>query len=277
MSDFHTWTLVILGLLIFVSGVTFFVMVQYALVKPGLARAVNNTPISPIGSAAQGYTAISGTAQLLMPTAEVTPIKNHSCLWYSFRVIEKDHQRTGDHVDDVSIVIYSDWSTAPFKLKDKTGECIIFPEHAAFLGVTEINDDIADFKVLEAIPGIPADVLQSAKASFLTSKNYRFELKYLTQDIDTICFGQFKTTENEGQLADQLQNQDVSLNYPCNSMSCQSFDRNYPYLISAEPIEKLKRRYSSRLTSLLLSLVIPAVICLASLFYLIKFLRMWIS
>jgi hypothetical protein len=98
-------------------------------------RAIENTPISRVRSAAQGYVELSGHGILPPDSHNNAPLSGMPCAWWRYTVQER--RRTGRSRDWSTI--NSGTSTAPFLLDDGTGRCLIDPRGAeVFPGATDV-------------------------------------------------------------------------------------------------------------------------------------------
>jgi type II secretory pathway pseudopilin PulG len=91
------------------------------------ARAVADVATSRIGSAAQGYVELMGHASGGASELLRSPFSATECVWYRYRVYERDS-------DDDWCEVERGSSTATFELSDGTGACRVDPEHAELLG-----------------------------------------------------------------------------------------------------------------------------------------------
>ncbi|MGR9105751.1 MAG: GIDE domain-containing protein [Gammaproteobacteria bacterium] len=112
-------------------------------------RIIEDTPTSKIRSAAQGYTELEGTAELLEGEPIIAPLTGTRCVWYSLLVEERVSDSSGFRAfrfpsggDFSDFLIWNSgskgWSTirreeseAIFRIRDDTGCCLIDPEKAA--------------------------------------------------------------------------------------------------------------------------------------------------
>lgn len=83
------------------------------------ARALEDTPVSRIRSAAQGYVDLIGRAGLMPGPAIVSPLTGMPCYWWKCKVWQT-------YEDDTDI-IFDATSDDLFLLSDTTGECIVDP------------------------------------------------------------------------------------------------------------------------------------------------------
>lgn len=91
------------------------------------ARAVADVATSRIGSAAQGYVELMGHASGGASELLRSPFSATECVWYRYRVYERDS-------DDDWCEVERGSSTATFELSDGSGACRVDPEHAELLG-----------------------------------------------------------------------------------------------------------------------------------------------
>lgn len=92
------------------------------------ARAIANTATSRIGSAAQGYVEVQGRASVSQDNLIVSPLSGVQCIWYRYRVYEKDPSEREWREVDHGV------SSATFEISDATGTCRVDPDHAEILG-----------------------------------------------------------------------------------------------------------------------------------------------
>lgn len=91
------------------------------------ARTISNIATSRIASAAQGYVELQGQTSTADPI--YSPVSNTPCIWYSYRVFERDNsEEKWRKVDEGT-------SSATFDLMDGSGHCTIDPDHAEVVGV----------------------------------------------------------------------------------------------------------------------------------------------
>jgi len=97
-------------------------------------RTVEDTPISRIRSAAQGYVEFMGHAVALPDSAIRGPLTGLPCAWWRFKIEGRDDNRS-----DRWSTLRSDTSVAHFMVDDGTGQCVIDPEGAeVYPGETSI-------------------------------------------------------------------------------------------------------------------------------------------
>lgn len=112
------------GLLIAVLGGIGLLASGFALIAR--ARLIEDTPISLIRSAAQGYVELNGHARLLPGPPIVSPLSDTPCAWWSYRVQERNRNGKNEWR-----TIEEETSGELFLLSDSTGDCIIDPDNAS--------------------------------------------------------------------------------------------------------------------------------------------------
>lgn len=83
------------------------------------------TPISRIATAAQGYVELQGEGQALDGKPLFAPLSGNSCLWFRYKVEERNGNRW-EHLE-------SGVSDSCFIINDGTGQCLVDPEGAEIL------------------------------------------------------------------------------------------------------------------------------------------------
>ena len=86
-------------------------------------RRIDDTPLSNIETAAQGYVEIAGRAEQPGGDPLASKLTNLPCVWYQYEVYEK---KSNDEwsLQDAGV------SDAPFVVRDATGQCVVDPEGA---------------------------------------------------------------------------------------------------------------------------------------------------
>lgn len=86
-------------------------------------RQVEDTPLSNIGTAAQGYVELTGRAEVPGGTPLTSRLTNLPCVWFQYEIYEKSS-------DDKWSLQDSGVSDDPFVIRDASGQCVIDPEGA---------------------------------------------------------------------------------------------------------------------------------------------------
>jgi hypothetical protein len=89
-------------------------------------QALEDLPLSRIGTAAQGYARLAGRAAAFPGKALRSPVTSQPCCWYSYRVVTFDSRGNVESTDGET----TEWS---FMMSDGTGECVVDPAGARIL------------------------------------------------------------------------------------------------------------------------------------------------
>lgn len=138
-------------------------------------RQIDDTPLSNIATAAQGYVEISGKAE--MPDGKAIPSKLSltPCVWYEYTISEK---RKDDWV-----VRESGASDDPFLVRDGTGQCLIAPAGAEIVCARERTWTQGSYRYSESLM-LPLDQVY-ALGEFNTLGGANSELD-LTADVSAL-------------------------------------------------------------------------------------------
>lgn len=91
-------------------------------------RAVADTPLMRLRSAAQGYVKVMGRAQPPSGTPTAAPLSGRPCVWWDFRVDEQTG--TDDKGRATWVNIERATSVEPFVLIDEDAQCLVGPVRA---------------------------------------------------------------------------------------------------------------------------------------------------
>ncbi len=91
-----------------------------------LARLIDDTPLSRIRSAAQGYVELSGVARRTDGQPLLAPLTQLPCVWWQFKI----EHHTGMGRNRHWATVNRGSSVAPFRLEDDTGACLVNPTGA---------------------------------------------------------------------------------------------------------------------------------------------------
>ncbi len=94
--------------------------------KLRLARLIDDTPVSRIRSAAQGYVELSGIARMAEGPPTIAPLSQLRCAWWMYRIEHYTGTGRNAHWETVNRAV----SVAPFQLVDATGACLVGPTGA---------------------------------------------------------------------------------------------------------------------------------------------------
>lgn len=123
-------------------------------------QALDDIPLSRIGSAAQGYARLEGRAAVFPGKPLRSPLTQQPCCWYSYRSVTYNEQhevKSSEHET-------TDWS---FMMSDGSGECVVDPAGANIvpLRVRRYQDKYQYWHEEVILPGDPL----TAIGSFTTS------------------------------------------------------------------------------------------------------------
>lgn len=107
------------------------------------AQAIAQLPTSRIGSAAQGYVELYGRASLEKDFINVAPHSGKQCLWYRYRMYEREEKSWRE----INYAV----SSATFEINDATGVCRVDPDDAEVLGVDRHTSYRDGYKHVEDI------------------------------------------------------------------------------------------------------------------------------
>ena len=124
-GSFWFWACVLCALSI-IGLVAGFVFLQRA-------WTVEDIPVSPTRSAAQGYVKLEGHADLMPGPPILAPLTGSRCTWYSYQVEERVRTGRSSNWRDIEHGISDDL----FLICDATGQCVVDPEHAEVIPKTE--------------------------------------------------------------------------------------------------------------------------------------------
>jgi hypothetical protein len=91
-----------------------------------LARLIDDTPVSRIRSAAQGYVELSGIARMAEGPPTIAPLSQLPCAWWMYRIEERKGSGRDARWETINRAV----SVAPFQLVDETGACLVGPTGA---------------------------------------------------------------------------------------------------------------------------------------------------
>lgn len=104
-------------------------------------RAIRDTPTSRVGSAAQGYVELTGTAHPLPDAQLLSPMTGLPCLWYRYLAYTR--------VNDRWVLEEEGESDLEFVLDDSTGRCTVDPRGARILTHHRETREVGDRRYTE--------------------------------------------------------------------------------------------------------------------------------
>jgi hypothetical protein len=215
-------------------------------------QALDDYPLSKIGSAPQGYVRLEGQAAAFPGSPLESPLTHRSCCWYSYQLVERDDER-GKSVREEHDT--SEWS---FVMNDGSGTCVVDPAGAELVSVRVKKWREGKFDYIERLilPGDPLFVLgQFATAGAMVNESdiefrvgeliseWKKEMPTLIQRFDLRSDG--RIGEQEWERVRKQARREIEANFARNPPQSQnSISRpgdGRPYIISAESRARLER------------------------------------
>ena len=149
-------------------------------------RIMQDMPTVRIRSASQGYNEFEGVAKLLPGDPIIAPLTKRSCVWYWYKVEEKQshyvrgHSRTSWHIFETGV------SDGVFSLHGRTGKAIIDPDDA------EVIHSASD-TWYGSSPFPTAGPRGFSSRAFAIGKRYRYSEKRIHEGDELYVLGDFKS------------------------------------------------------------------------------------
>ncbi len=216
-------------------------------------RALDDIPLSRIGSAAQGYARLEGRAAYFPGHPLVSPGTHRQCCWYHYLVV-----RPAKHKNDPGAYRHEETSEWSFAMADGSGECVVDPAGAQIIPVRAQSWQAGDFLHAERLilAGDPILVL----GEFSTSSDavlerdldlrvgeliaeWKKDMPALKRRFDLSGDGEF--SEQEWRLVRSGARREVEKQLAAKAPSAQNLVSrprdDHPFLISAQAGEHLER------------------------------------
>ncbi|HSW13045.1 MAG TPA: GIDE domain-containing protein [Solimonas sp.] len=158
------------------------------------ARLLQDTPVSRIRSAAQGYARLEGLARLL-PGPEIhSPLSGARCCWWWYRIERRETTVHNGRRSTEWVTVEAETSGELFLLTDTDGDCIVDPQGATVYPSLQRQWRGRTLR--------PQQVPQ--KPGWLQFGDYRYSEK-LIQFGDPLCaLGQFRSQTGLQQAGDEV-------------------------------------------------------------------------
>ena len=91
-----------------------------------LARLIDDTPVSRVRSAAQGYVELTGIASVGEGAPTIAPLSRLPCAWWMYHIEHQVGEGRNRHWQTINRGV----SVVPFLLTDDTGACLVGPNGA---------------------------------------------------------------------------------------------------------------------------------------------------
>ncbi len=163
-------------------------------------RFIQDTATSRIASAAQGYSEIKGTAELLPESYIQSPFSKRKCVWFQCKVeVKKTSGKRNYWVEESNLI-----SDEIFILRDDSGDCIVIPEQAR---VISSYHRVWHGSGLQAAHTAPET---SSHFNFLAKGNYRFTESMIFVADPLYILGEFESIrKNPDEAAVKQQVEDL--------------------------------------------------------------------
>jgi len=149
-------------------------------------RMMQDTPTAKIRSAAQGYNEFSGVAKMLPGEPIVAPLTRLNCVWYQYKVEEKQSRfvrgrsRTSWHVYETGV------SDSVFSLHGTTGKALVDPDDA------EVIYSVSD-TWYGSTPYPSAGPAGFSSRRLAIGRRYRYSEQRIHHDDPLYVLGHFKS------------------------------------------------------------------------------------
>ncbi|MEO1889952.1 MAG: GIDE domain-containing protein [Cycloclasticus sp.] len=149
-------------------------------------RIMQDTPTALIRSASQGYNEFEGVAKLLPGEPIIAPLTKLSCVWYQYKVEEKQshyvrgRSRTSWHLYESGV------SDGVFALHGQTGKAIVDPDDA------EVVYSVSD-TWYGSTPYPSAGPKGFSSRAFAIGRRYRYSEKRIHEGDSLYVLGDFKS------------------------------------------------------------------------------------
>jgi hypothetical protein len=134
------------------------------------ALAIDDTPTSRIGSAAQGYVELVGRGRNHPNFPVVSKLTQLPCLWYRYIVEQRTSNNKWQRVA-------SGRSNESFVLEDGSGECLVDPEHAEVVPGRKETWYQGDYRYTEWLILTPETVYALGEFSTIGGENLELDPK----------------------------------------------------------------------------------------------------
>ncbi len=178
-ASFWFWTcaLCVLTLAALIAGFLFLLR----------AWTVEETPLSLIRSAAQGYVKLEGHADLMPGPPILSPLTGTRCVWWSYKVEERNGIGRNNNWHSIEHGTSDDL----FLIRDGSGECVVDPEHAE---VIPANTSVW-------YGAEPRPLAGPAISGFAMTSRYRYAEKLVRPQEFIFAMGFFHTQGGEAGAA----------------------------------------------------------------------------
>ncbi|MBF0219872.1 MAG: hypothetical protein HQL49_10150, partial [Gammaproteobacteria bacterium] len=153
-------------------------------------RMMSDTPTAKIATAAQGYAELEGRGKLLDGEPITSPLTNEKCLWYRYRVEERNRSGKNEWR-----VIERGVSEHLFAVDDESGESVVDPD-----GAEVIPNQRRRWQDDSRYGGGRGEA--SLLSLLIGKSQYRFTQELILPHSDLYLIGRFQTLGNAAEMVD---------------------------------------------------------------------------
>lgn len=210
-------------------------------------RFVQDTPVVPIRSAAQGYVHVEGQAGPTADSDMPSPLSSRPCVWWDYRIAKRYRNSKGqtqwETIDQAS-------SIAPFALADADGQCLVGP----------VGADITPSVQATWYGDTPRPTCGPLEAhpQLLVERDYRYTERLITPGIHLSVLGELRSQSNALETDEQVR--ELLAQWKADQAQLlERFDRNHDGHIDAEEWEAVRTAARAQVEATLLQTPVARV------------------
>jgi len=154
-------------------------------------RAVGDTPLMRLRSAAQGYVKVTGHARPAAGTPSLAPLTSRPCVWWNFQIDEQQGTDQKGRPNWVNVERAA--SVEPFTLTDDDAQCLVGPVQA------EITPTV--YNVWYGNSPRPVAPPPPPKALSLVTGRYRYLEQILAVGAELCVLGELRSESETGDVS----------------------------------------------------------------------------
>lgn len=152
-------------------------------------RLMEDIATSAIGSAAQGYVELHGTAECIPGAEQRSPLGRQVCFWWSCRISECDLTTPLPRWR----VVREDRYRGPFVLRDASGRCLVLPDGAEQIGQALLGGGQAYIGSGDTAQPPAAALRPGSQLAAGVKARYRYEENLLLPGLALYALGSLRT------------------------------------------------------------------------------------
>jgi hypothetical protein len=262
-SDIDLILYLVFKILPFIAGV---ICLYYSVRFFKRARQLEDTPLSKLRSAAQGYIELKAKVFPLSDTPNFGILSKKPCVWSRYTIEEFRRYRSGNETitrwDPISMGASSDF----FVLNDNTGECVVIP----IRGEVITNSRSVWFGNTTTPPPIPEPSIWNF--IFGNGGSFRYTEERLEIGSDVYATGMFYTfNENDAFIQKHLDLENyINEKKQINILSSEGLGQKQALLISVLGQRKVVREYKLKSFLYFLGFIFFSIIIVNSTYPMVK-------